>query len=339
MLVSMYLSNVSAEGERTMAVQANEHVKSVYLAGGCFWGIERYFQSVTGVMSTRVGYAQSVIEHPTYEQVCSGNTDVVECVELIYNPSQVSLRTLVLLFLDIIDPYSMNKQGNDEGRQYRSGLYWEHEHRAQQEPIFREAIRELTLRDGRQPSVEVAELKNFYPAEEQHQNYLQKHPQGYCHISSEKMASVRRRQQFIERIWTLNHTQYQVTQNAATEQPFANEYDTNFRPGIYVDRVSGQPLFSSRDKFDAGCGWPSFSQPIASKVVTERKDFKLLGRPRIEIRAAASDSHLGHVFADGPQDLGGLRYCMNSAALRFIPLEDMEAQGYGDYLPLVEQQD
>ncbi|BDR53213.1 peptide-methionine (R)-S-oxide reductase [Bombiscardovia nodaiensis] len=321
-----------------MAEQGAKQLESFYLAGGCFWGMERYFQGVSGVRSTRVGYAQSQVEHPSYEQVCSGRTDAVEAVEVVYDPQMVSLRTLVLLFLDAINPYSLDRQGNDQGRQYRSGLYWEPGYRPDQEPVFRRALKDLAKRDGKEPVVEVEELKNFYQAEESHQDYLRKHPSGYCHIPAEKIAGVAARQRFIEQIWALDPLQYQVTQEAATERPFENAYDANFRPGIYVDRVSGQPLFSSADKFDAGCGWPSFSRPIDPKALSERKDFKLFGRPRVEVRTAVSDSHLGHVFTDGPKERGGLRYCMNSAALRFIPREDMAAQGYGDYLPLVDGQ-
>ncbi|RBP98781.1 peptide-methionine (R)-S-oxide reductase MsrB [Bifidobacterium xylocopae] len=319
-----------------MSERKDRKLESVYLAGGCFWGMERYLQGVSGVRSTRVGYAQSNVEEPSYDQVCSGRTGAVECVEVIYDPTMVGLRTIVLLFLDAIDPFSVDRQGNDRGRQYRSGMYWEPGYRADQEPVFRSALKRLEEREGRKPAVEVAELRNFYQAEESHQDYLRKHPGGYCHISSERMASVSRRQRFIERIWELDPLQYQVTQEAATERPFENAYDSDFRRGLYVDRVSGQPLFSSSDKFDAGCGWPSFSKPIDPQTLSTRQDFKLLGRPRIEVRSAASDSHLGHVFTDGPKESGGLRYCMNSAALRFIPREDMEAEGYGEYIPMVD---
>ncbi|AKV55367.1 bifunctional methionine sulfoxide reductase A/B protein [Bifidobacterium actinocoloniiforme DSM 22766] len=312
-------------------------LESAYLAGGCFWGLERYLQGVSGVRSTRVGYAQSRVESPSYEQVCAGGTDAVECVEVVYDPQMLTLRTLTLLFVDVIDPFSRDRQGNDRGRQYRSGMYWEPDRRAEQEPVFRRALKQLADREGREPVVEVEELRNFYLAEESHQDYLRKHPDGYCHISADRIAGVARRQRFIEQIWALDPLQYRVTQQAATERPFENAYDADFRPGIYVDRVSGEPLFSSADKFDAGCGWPSFSKPINRRSLTERKDFKLLGRPRIEVRAQASDSHLGHVFTDGPRELGGLRYCMNSSALRFIPREDMEAQGYGAYLEVVDR--
>lgn len=313
--------------------------ETLFLAGGCFWGIERFFQAVDGVTDTEVGYAQSRVADPSYEEVCTGDTDSVEAVKITYDSAAVSLRTLTLLFLDLIDPFSLNRQGNDRGRQYRSGLYWEENKRDQEEPVFRRALRELEERTGRHPAVEVEPLVNFYRAEESHQDYLLKHPNGYCHISAEAIAEARIRQNYIEQVWGLDPESYEVTQHAATEPPFENRYDQEFRPGIYVDVVSGQPLFASADKYDSGCGWPAFSKPIDPDLLVNRKDYKLLGRPRIEVRTAKTGIHLGHVFDDGPADRGGLRYCVNSASLRFVPEDDMEAQGYGDYLPLVEGQD
>lgn len=309
---------------------------SAYLAGGCFWGVERYFQEVDGVVDTQVGYAQSLVPSPTYEEVCSGTTDAVECVRVDYDPERVGLRILTLLLLDVIDPFSVDRQGNDRGRQYRSGLYWQEGDRVRQEPVFRKALDQLEARTGRRPAVEVDALKNFYPAEESHQDYLAKHPDGYCHIPAEAMSQVRQRQRYIEAIWSLDREGYEVTQHAATERPFANRYDQEFRPGIYVDVVSGQPLFLSTDKYDSGCGWPAFSKPIDPDLLVRRKDYRLLGRPRIEVRTAGTGIHLGHVFDDGPRDRGGLRYCMNSAALRFIPRENMESEGYADFLPLLD---
>lgn len=310
--------------------------QTLTLAGGCFWGVERFFQEVDGVTDTQVGYAQSKVENPSYEEVCTGETDAVEAVRITYDPARVTLRTLTLLLLDLIDPFSLNRQGNDRGRQYRSGFYWEPDRREEEEPVFRRAIRELEERTGRHPVVQVEELVNFYPAEESHQDYLLKHPDGYCHIPMEAIADASKRQRYIERVWALDQESYEVTQHAATERPFENKYDAEFRPGIYVDVVSGQPLFSSVDKYDSGCGWPAFSKPIDPDLLVNRKDFKLLGRPRIEVRTAQTGIHLGHVFDDGPADRGGRRYCMNSAALRFVPREEMEAQGYGDFLPLVD---
>lgn len=309
----------------------------VYMAGGCFWGLEEYFRRIDGVIDTRVGYANSTVENPTYRQVCDGLTDAAETVEITYDRSQVSLKVLTLLFLDVIDPWTKNRQGNDVGRQYRTGLYLSGNPTEQdsQRQVFHDAIAQLERREQKDCAVEVLPLENFYAAEDYHQDYLVKNPDGYCHISVQAMLGVTKRQKYIERIWQLSNLSYQVTQNADTERPFANEYDQKFEPGIYVDIVSHKPLFVSTTKFDAGCGWPSFSKPINDDDLVEIDDFSLFGRHRIEVRAKESGIHLGHVFNDGPQELGGLRYCMNSASLEFVPLEQMEEQGYGDLIELV----
>ncbi|WP_418969840.1 peptide-methionine (S)-S-oxide reductase MsrA [Alloscardovia omnicolens] len=310
-----------------------------YFAGGCFWGLEEYFKKVHGVVATRVGYANSIVDNPSYEQVCSGSTQAAETVEVTYDSSRVSLRVLTLLFLDVIDPWSKNRQGNDVGAQYRSGLYLHgsEDERNDQAAIFTQAISQLESREQKDCAVEVVPLRNFFAAEDYHQDYLDKNPQGYCHISVQAMLRVPQRQKYIERIWQLSNLSYNVTQNADTEQPFANEYDHTFEPGIYVDIVSRKPLFVSSTKFDSGCGWPSFSKPINNDDLVEVMDYSLFGRPRVEVRAKDSNIHLGHVFTDGPQEMGGLRYCMNSASLEFIPLEQMEEQGYKDLIPLVLQ--
>lgn len=307
--------------------------ETAYAAGGCFWGLERYFQGVTGVITTQVGYAQSTVPNPSYEQVCSGATDAAETVKIIYDPAKLSLRTLTLLFLDVIDPYSVNQQGNDIGRQYRSGLFFE---TTQQKETYTTALQQLGARDNRTPAVTVEKLRNFYVAEAYHQDYLDKNPGGYCHISIAKIANVATRQRYIERLWELTPQQYAVTQEAATERPFDNAYDQNFDDGIYVDIVDGTPLFLSKNKYDAGCGWPSFTKPISPNLLVSHRDTSLPGRPRIEIRTADTGIHLGHVFDDGPVNAGGLRYCMNSASLRFIPRDQMQQEGYGEYLPMVD---
>jgi len=136
-----------------------------------------------------------------------------------------------------------------------------------------------------------------------------------------------------EALARLTPEQHRVTQQSGTERPFGNAFNGNKEPGLYVDIVSGEPLFSSLDKFDSGCGWPSFSKPVEPEHVLERRDASH-GMIRTEVRSVHGDSHLGHVFPDGPRDAGGLRYCINSAALRFIPVEALAREGYGDYLPL-----
>lgn len=307
--------------------------RSAYFAGGCFWGLERYFQGVDGVTSTQVGYAQSHVENPSYEQVCAGGTDAVETVRVDFDPNVVSLRVLSLLFMDVVDPYALNKQGNDVGRQYRSGMYFTGD---DQREAYQLVIDQFNKRSRKPTVVSVEELKNFYEAEDYHQDYLEKNPGGYCHISLSKIADVAKRQKYIERVWGLNSLQYSVTQHSYTEQPFENQYDSEYEPGIYVDVVSGEPLFVSSTKYDAGCGWPSFSKPIDSSKLQYIQDLRIPGRPRIEVRVKESGIHLGHVFDDGPEDLGGQRYCMNSASLRFVPRDQMKAEGYGEYLDQVE---
>ncbi|WEV52536.1 peptide-methionine (S)-S-oxide reductase MsrA [Bifidobacterium sp. ESL0704] len=326
--------DTATQNSDTNANASGPETQTAYFAGGCFWGVERYFQGVDGVTATQVGYAQSRKENPSYEEVCSGATDAAETVRVDYDTKRVTLRTLTLLFLDVIDPFSVDRQGNDTGRQYRTAMFYLDE---VQKAIYDKALQQLVTREGREAAVIVEPLRNFYPAEGYHQDYLDKNPGGYCHIPVAKLMNVGKRQRYIESIWRLDPEQYAVTQEAATERPFANKYDQNFEPGIYVDVVSGEPLFLSTDKFDAGCGWPAFSKPIDNSALTEHRDTRIPGRPRIEIRTADSQIHLGHVFDDGPRDRGGLRYCMNSASLRFVPREKMEAQGYGKYLKLLDE--
>ena len=276
--------------------ERNEHndgnTQTAYFAGGCFWGLERYFQNVDGVTDTTVGYAQSTVESPAYEQVCAGGTDAAETVMFYTDETQRA--------------------------------------------VYVAALEQLVDRQPQRPAVLVEPLRNFYPAEAHHQDYLVNNPGGYCHVPIAAIANVKRRQKYVERIWDLTLEQFAVTQNAATERPFVNEYDEEFEPGIYVDIVSGEPLFSSRDKFDSGCGWPAFSRPIAGDLLTEHEDHRIPGRDRIEVRTSDTQIHLGHVFTDGPADRGGLRYCMNSAALRFVPRSRMAEEGYGDWISVVD---
>ena len=190
---------------------------------------------------------------------------------------------------------------------------------------------------GQALAVELEPIRNFYPAEEYHQDYLEKNPGGYCHISSSmfKLETERKKAEEKELRSRIGDLSYEVTQNAATERAFTGEYDEFFEKGIYVDIVSGEPLFSSSDKYDSGCGWPAFTKPITEDVVSESTDTSY-GMIRTEVKSADAGSHLGHVFNDGPKSEGGLRYCINSASLRFIPYDEMEAEGYGDYKKYVE---
>ncbi|MDR1441006.1 MAG: peptide-methionine (R)-S-oxide reductase MsrB [Bifidobacteriaceae bacterium] len=329
--------------------------KEIYLAGGCFWGVEQYFSLLPGVLGTEVGYANGPVAGTgyvpvNYEEVCAGSGHV-EAVRVVYDPAVAPLRFYLEKLFDVIDPLSVDRQGNDVGRQYRTGIYWT-------DPADRVSV-ELEIaaverRCGERLALETGPLVNFVPAEEHHQRYLDKNPEGYCHISPAKMAAARLAGTVPladaarlslpaagvgsgvdpARIAALTPVQYAVTQEGATEPPFTGEYDQTFEPGIYVDITSGAPLFVSAQKYDSGCGWPAFARPIAD-ALAEFEDHSY-GRVRTEVRSAESGAHLGHVFDDGPEELGGLRYCINSAALDFIPEAEMEGRGYSQYLPFLQ---
>jgi peptide methionine sulfoxide reductase msrA/msrB len=313
----------------------------IYLAGGCFWGMEKYIASVRGVLATEVGYANGKTERPTYEDVCRKNTGHAETVRVEYDPAALALDFLLALYFDAIDPTSLNRQGGDAGTQYRTGIYYTD---GADRPTIERAVADLQKRYDQPIVIEVAPLANFYSAEEYHQKYLDKNPGGYCHIPRAKFAAAaaaavnpaayaKPDEKALR--GSLTPAQYEVTQNAATEPPFRNEYFDQFRPGIYVDITTGEPLFTSGDKFDSNCGWPSFSRPIDPNVVREKRDLTH-GMIRTEVRSRVGDAHLGHVFNDGPLEQGGLRYCINSASLRFIPWEDMEREGYGYLMDKVD---
>jgi len=318
-----------------------QNLKEIWLAGGCFWGVEAYFSRVYGVAGTTAGYANGKTEKPTYEEVCSGNTGYAETVHVRYEPQTVSLVTLLRHFFRIIDPTTLNRQGNDRGTQYRSGVYYRNK---EDLPVIRSVLEETQQQHNSPVVTEVLPLANFYPAEEYHQDYLEKNPEGYCHIdfgllenndpvSVNPLAYQKSEPERLKK--TLSDLQYSVTQLNDTEPPFRNPYWDNHEPGLYVDVVTGEPLFSSKDKFDSGTGWPSFTKPIVPEVVTYQSDYSS-GTERVETRSRVGDSHLGHVFNDGPADKGGRRFCINSAALRFIPLDEMEKAGYGAFIPLVK---
>lgn len=315
----------------------------IYLAGGCFWGTEHFLQQIRGVEITEVGYANSLVSNPSYEQVCSGNTLAAETVKVVYNPEVVGLNLLLNLYFQTIDPTSLNQQGHDRGTQYRTGIYYT---QSNDLSIIKQAIQLLSSHYEHPIVIEVEPLANFYPAEAYHQNYLDKNPGGYCHINPALFAMAREANAEITRAAytkpddatlrrTLSPEQYAVTQKSATEPAFQNEYWNEHRPGIYVDITTGEPLFVSTDKFDSGCGWPSFSKPIQNDLLKEKRDTSH-GMIRVEVRSKSGDAHLGHVFTDGPKEKGGLRYCINSASLRFIPKEKMQTEGYGDLLPLIK---
>ena len=282
-----------------------EKQQVIYLAGGCFWGVEAFISRLKGVNNTEVGYANGRDLAPTYEKVCTGKTGHAETVKATYNPKIISLEEILENFFKIIDPYSRNRQGADIGTQYRTGIYWQED--SQRDTVIN-FLREKQKLSAKRIVVEARAISSFYPAEAYHQKYLERNPQGYCHVDLNLIDN--------EEFDHLSKEEYEITQLSMTEPPFSGKYDDFYEDGVYVDVVNGEVLFSSEDKFDSGCGWPAFSKPVSDDVIIKHRDFSH-GTTRIEVRSAKSNSHLGHLFHDGPG--GSPRYCINSSALRFVP--------------------
>lgn len=329
------------ENEETLAgldasYQERDGVDVIYLAGGCFWGLEKLMQSLPGVEDVVSGYANGKADiEPTYMRVVTGNTGYRETVRVEYKPEAISLDAILFAYFAVIDPTIENAQGNDRGTQYQTGVYYVDD--ASRKTV--ERIASIERERSSEFVVEIEPLERFYEAEEYHQNYLDKNPFGYCHISTDEMKEAsemvvdpgRYVRPDIEVIRErLTPLQFAVTQNDDTEPPFENAYWDNHERGIYVDIVTGEPLFSSVDKFDSGTGWPSFTKPIDQNTVRLLKD-STLGMQRTEVRSRAGNAHLGHVFFNDPTSPNGVRYCINSAALRFVSFEDLVDEGY-DYL-------
>lgn len=318
------------------------HHQEIYLAGGCFWGVEAYFAQLDGILKAESGYANGNTANPTYEEVVHQNTGHAEVVRLTYDPSRISLPQILQHFFRLIDPTTLNRQGNDYGTQYRSGIYSNNQH---DQALIAAALIELQSSYQQPVVVENLPLENFYLAETYHQQYLIKNPKGYCHIdlnlAQQPLKTTTNTPLFLAETYqqppleTLNKiltpAQLAITKHNGTERPFSHIYNSNFQAGIYVDLISGEPLFNALDKYDAGCGWPSFTKPIQTEHLVAVQDSSH-GMQRTEIRSKFANSHLGHVFPDGPIEQGGLRYCINGHSLVFIPLAEMAAKGYGAWV-------